>query len=296
MAYSTSGIVDLSTLAPQPAAPAGSSFVEELTEQNFDATVQKSVRHPIVVEFWSSNAADTQSVSDALRALAAEAGGKFLLARVNVDTEQRIASAFGVQAVPTVVGVVAGQVAPLFQGTASKEEAGAAIDQLLQLAASNGIVGRADPVAPAATAEGESEPPADPRFAAADEALAAGDFSRAVEEFDKVLAQSPNDRTASAGRAQASLLARVSVLDQQAVVAQASAHPDNVDAQLDAADVDMMLGQFDTAFARLVTVIAASAGEEKDRVRVRLLELFETMDPADPVVLKARRSLATALY
>lgn len=293
MAYRTSGIVDLSTLAPKPVVPGG-SFVVELTETNFDATVQKSVRHPVVIEFHSARAPEAEALSGALRELATEAGGKYLLARVDVDAQPQIVSAFGVQAVPTVVGVVGGQVAPLFQGTKTKQDAAVMIDKLLQVAAASGVVGKADAVAPAVDENGE--PPHDPRFDAADAALEKGDFALAVAEFDKILQTTPNDPVASAGKAQAGLLGRVQRLDAQAVVTQIQAEPNVVENQLNAADLEMISGRFPAAFDRLIAVIRQADGPERDRVRVRLLELFETVGASDPSVLKARRDLATALY
>lgn len=293
MAYGTSGIVDLSTLAPQASVPGG-SFVVDLTAQNFDATIQKSVRHPVVVEFHSPRAPEGEPLSAALRELAAEAGGKYLLARVDVDAEPQVASAFGVQAVPTVVGVVGGQVAPLFQGTKAKPEAAAMIEKLLQVAAASGVVGKAEAVAPAPDENGETPP--DPRFDAADAALEKGDFDLAVAEFDKILQATPNDAVAVAGRAQAGLLGRVQKLDPEAVVAAIRDAPDVVANQLDAADVEMLSGKFAAAFTRLIEVIRNTAGAERDQVRLRLLELFETVGASDPAVLKARRDLATALY
>lgn len=293
MAYRTSGIVDLSTLAPKPVVPGG-SFVAELTEQNFDATIQKSVRHPVLIEFYSARAPEAESLSSALRELAAEAAGRYLLARVDVDAQPQVVSAFGVQAVPTVVGVVGGQVAPLFQGTKTKQDAAVMIDKLLQVAAASGVVGKADAVALAVDENGET--PHDPRFAAADAALEKGDFSLAVEEFDKILQATPNDPVASAGRAQAGLLGRVQRLDPDAVVARIQTEPDVVENQLDAADLEMLSGRFPAAFERLIAVIRQTGGAERDLVRVRLLELFETVGASDPAVLKARRDLATALY
>ncbi len=266
-----------------------------LTEQNLEQVIQKSMRHPIVVEFWSPRVEDS-TISDDLEGLAAEATGAFLLARVDVDAQPQIAAAFGVQAVPTVVGVIGGQVAPLFQGTRPRPEIAAVIDQLVQLAASNGIVGRAEPVAVTPEEGSEESPPADPRFEAADALLESGDFEGAVTEFEKVLQQTPGDRTALAGKAQAGLLARVSKLDQQAVIEGIRSHPESVDTQLQAADIEMMAGQIEAAFGRIVDLVRATVGDDRERVRLRLLELFDTMDPADPLVLKARRDLATALY
>ncbi|MBI5028049.1 MAG: tetratricopeptide repeat protein, partial [Actinobacteria bacterium] len=193
-------------------------------------------------------------------------------------------------AVPAVIGVVGGQLAPLWQGTKSKEEARAYIGQLLQAAAANGVVGRADPVSIAADAG------PDPRFAAADAALAAGDFALAVAEFDKLLANTPNDPEAKAGRAQAALLARLGSIDPTAVLARAAEAPSDVAAQLAAADTELMGGAPDLAFARLVELIRNTTGAERESVRVRLLELFETVGPSDPSVLKARRALMSALF
>jgi putative thioredoxin len=316
--FSRHGAVDLSQLAQRakqsaPAQPAAAappsapgqaagggsgSYVVEATEQTFEAEViRRSVKHPVVVELYSPRVPTGQQLSDALAELAAEAAGRFLLVRVNVDQAPGIVQALGLQAVPTVIAVIGGQVAPLFQGVLDKQQAGAYVDQLLKAAVANGIVGRAEPVAPGATAEpvAEDVQAADPRFAAADEALARGDFTAAVAEFDKLVQANPNDADAKAGRAQAGLLARAAVLDPRSTLARAAASSDLVD-QLAAADVEMITGQAEAAFTRLIEVIARSPGEDRNTARVRLLELFETLGNGDPRVLKARRDLMAALF
>ncbi len=281
-----SGIV---AAAKAPPPPPGASYVLDIDQDTFEAVLSLSARHPVVLEL-NSPRANAQSLSDALVDLANEAAGAYLLGRVDVDANPQIAAAFGIQAVPAVIGVVGGQLAPLWQGTKSKEEARAYIGQLLQAAAANGVVGRADPVSIAADAG------PDPRFAAADAALAAGDFALAVAEFDKLLANTPNDPEAKAGRAQAALLARLGSIDPTAVLARAAEAPSDVAAQLAAADTELMGGAPDLAFARLVELIRNTTGAERESVRVRLLELFETVGPSDPSVLKARRALMSALF
>ncbi|WP_377108691.1 co-chaperone YbbN [Propionicimonas sp. T2.31MG-18] len=285
-AMDLSGIV---AAAKAPPPPPGASYVLDIDQDTFEAVLSLSARHPVVLEL-NSPRANAQSLSDALVELANEAAGAYLLGRVDVDANPQIAAAFGIQAVPAVIGVVGGQLAPLWQGTKSKEEARAYIGQLLQAAAANGVVGRADPVSIAADAG------PDPRFAAADAALAAGDFPLAVAEFDKLLANTPNDPEAKAGRAQAALLARLGSIDPTAVLARAADAPTDVAAQLAAADTELMGGAPDLAFARLVELIRNTTGAERDSVRVRLLELFETVGPSDPSVLKARRALMSALF
>jgi putative thioredoxin len=304
--FSRHGAVDLSQLAARAkqsggaatsAPPGGASYVVEVTEQTFETEViRKSIKHPVLVELYSPRVSTGQQLSDALAALTAEAAGRFLLARVNVDAAPGIVQALGLQAVPTVIAVIGGQIAPLFQGVLSKEQASAYIDQLLKAAVANGIVGRADPVgSPAAEDAPIDEPIADPRFAAADEALEKGDFTTALAEFDKLLQVNPNDAEAQAGKAQVGLLARAAVLDPQAVLARA-ATSDALDDQFAAADIEMVTGQADAAFARLIELVRRSSGDDRNQARVRLLELFETLGNADERVLKARRDLMAALF
>ena len=265
-----------------------------LTEADFQEVAQRSVQHPVIVEFYSPRDPAGQAVSDALAEIVNAGAGRFLLGRVDVDAEPRLAQALGVQAVPTVVALIGGQMAPLFQGTKSREEIAALLDQIAQMAVANGMTGRAQPVAGAPAADGA--PAANPRFEKADAALEAGDFARAVEEFDALLKETPNDVEALAGRAQVALLARSMSFDPEAIVARASVDPNDVEAQLDAADLEIINGRSAEALDRLLSLAAESTPEDRDRIRVRLLELFEIIGRTDPLVLKARRRLATVLF
>jgi putative thioredoxin len=171
----------------------------------------------------------------------------------------------------------------------------AAIDQLMKAAVANGIVGRAQPAGSETSPDAEPEPTADPRYEAADDALQRGDFAAAREEFDKLLQANPNDAGAQAGKAQAGLFARAAALDSESTLAAANGS-DDVNTQLAAADVEMITGQAEAAFARLIELIKALSGDQRNQVRVRLLELFETLGNADERVLRARRDLMTALF
>ena len=302
--FSRAGAIDLSQLAAraqQPAAGApgtrsGASYVLEVTEQTFEAeTIRRSLKHPVVVELYSPRVSSGASLSEALAEIANASDGKFLLARLNVDTAPGIVQALQLQAVPTVIALIGGQVAPLFQGVLPRAEVQAYLDQLLSAAVANGIVGRAEPVGGPAAADEEAEAGPDPRFAAADAAIEAADFGTAVEEFDRLLEADPNDAEAKAGRAQAGLFARAADLDPQAVLTTAATSTALAD-QLAAADVEMLTGQAEAAFARLTGLVRTRSGDERDAVRVRLLELFETLGNTDERVLKGRRDLMSALF
>lgn len=292
--FAARGAIDLSTLAPQPSAPpapTGASYVTEVDEASFEATIRLSVQHPVVMEFYSSRAPEQAALSKDLADIADASGGTFLLARVNVDTSPRVAQALQIQAVPTVVGILGGQLVPLWQGTLSRAEAQAYIAELLKVAASNGIVGRAQPVSVPDVQDGP-----DPRYDAAYAAMEAGDFALAEKEFTTLLDQNAADEEARAGKAQAGLLGRVGALDPAAVAARLAADPSDLDAVCDQADLHVSSGDAPAAFSLLIQAVRDTTGADRDRVRTRLLDLFETVGPSDPIVLKARRELATALF
>ena len=311
--FSRPGAIDLSQLAarakaaaqspstPGPGAPAGgASYVLESSEQTFEAdAIRPSTQHPVVVELYSPRVATGQQLSEALADVANASEGRFLLVRLNVDAAPGIVQALQLQAVPTVLAIISGQALPLFQGVLPRDQVQQAVDQVLKTAVANGMVGRAQPVAQGAAADGavageEDEAQADPRFAAADEALAAGDFATARDEFDKLLKANPNDTEAALGKAQAALFARASALDPALTLAQAG-DPADAQAQLDAADLDLVSGRVEEAFDRLLAVVRRG-GADREAARVRLLELFETVGAADPRVLAARRNLMAALF
>lgn len=293
--HSLRGAIDLSSLGA-PAAPVG-SFVTEVDDASFDAAMQGSARYPILIEFYSPRAPEQQRLSEDLAALTNEAAGRWLLVRLNVDTNAPLAAELQIKAVPTVAGVVGGQLVPLWQGTLAKDEARARIDELLRVAAKNGVVGKAQPVvAPAAASGDDGEVAMDPRYAAAYASMEREDYAAARQEFETILAATPSDAVAKAGLAQSGLLSRVTTSNPQGAVERFAANPDDLDAILAMADLEAATGALEAAFARLVAAVRSHAGEERDIVRKRVLELYDTCEPTDPTVLRSRRELASALF
>jgi len=290
----TSGAFDLSAMRPAAAAPAGGSYVTEVTQESFEPTLRKSIQYPIVLEFYSAQAPESANMGAVLTELANAAGGAWLLARMNIDAAPQVVTALQIRAVPMVVGVLAGQLVPLWQGSMAKEDAARVIGELLKMATGNGILGKAEPQGP--LADPADEPVEDPRYTAAYDAMGQGDYASAEQAFRALLDQNPADATAKVGKAQAGLLARVAPLDPVATIAAGDRPGAAVDDILAAADVEIASGQAAAGFARLINAIASHASAERDRLRVRLLELFDTQEPGDPAVLTARRNLTTALF
>ncbi|MDR0959058.1 MAG: tetratricopeptide repeat protein [Propionibacteriaceae bacterium] len=294
---SAHGAVDLSATVP-PSAEASTavtgSYVVEVTEQNFESVVRLSIQHPVVLEFYSPRAPEQARSSADLAGLAQSAAGGWLLGRINVDTVPQIAASLQINAVPTVIGVLSGQLVPLWQGSLGKAEMESYLGQLLKLAVANGVIGKAKPVS---APEAEEDPAADPKYDAAFEAMGQGDYATALTEFMRILEADPTDAIAKAGKAQSGLMSRIStVLDPGPLVAAADQPGASPQAITLAADLEVATGKLAEGFARLVAAIRESAGDDRDVLRKHLLELFDTQDPADPAVLTARRDLATALF
>src|SRR5690625_4349942 len=301
------GAVDLSSIAkPAPgnggAAAAGGGFAITITPENFQSDVMnRSMSVPVVLAFLSERTEASSQLDQTLTALAAEHQGRFVLARADIDAHPDLAASAQVQAVPTVVAVLRGQAVPLFQGAPSHEEIQQVLDQLFQAAVANGVAGRADPIpgseADAAGAEEtDEEPPGDPRFDAAYSAIESRDWDGARAAYEAVLAESPADSDAKAGLAQVELLRRTDGIDVGSVQQAAEADPADVDAQLTLADVEIAAGRVDEGLTRLVETVRRTSGDDRDRVRARLLELFEVVGMQDPRVATARTALASALF
>jgi putative thioredoxin len=290
-----------STVAGQAAAGAGGSYVLDVTDETFQQeVVQRSLSVPVVIDLWADWCQPCKQLSPILEKLAAEYEGRFLLVKVDVDANPQISAAFQVQSIPSVFAVLRGQPVPLFQGAIPEPQVRQVLDQLMQVAVANGVSGRAEPVAAAAPAgpagEPAPEPPHDPRFDDAYDAIEKGDFEAAAAAYKSVLNDAPGDAEAKAGLAQVDLLQRTHNLDPQTVRSTATDKPDDVEAQITAADLDIVEGRVDDALSRLVDTVGRTSGDDRDRARTHLLELFEVVGAQDPRVTKARAALARVLF
>ncbi|WP_392898793.1 tetratricopeptide repeat protein [Streptomyces sp. LN699] len=290
--------------ADADAAPTGavppSALVIDVDEAGFDRDViQLSDQVPVVLDFWAEWCEPCKQLSPLLERLTVEANGRLVLAKVDVDANQLLMQQFGIQGIPAVFAVVAGQVLPLFQGAAPEQQIRETLAQLVQVAEERfGLIGvQVDPSAERAPVE-TAEPvgPYDALLEAAVVALDAGDLAGAVQAYKNVLADAPANTEAKLGLAQAELLVRVQDMNPQAVRTAAAENPKDPAAQIAAADLDLVGGHVEDAFGRLVDTVRVTFGDDRDTVRLRLLELFEVIGADDPRVSAARTALARVLF
>lgn len=273
--------------AGSASAPPGAT---EITEANFeDEVLVRSNQVPVVVLLWSPRSEACIALADTLAGLAQadNAGGaaKWSLATVNVDVAPRVAQVFGVDAVPTVVALAAGQPITSFQGPQPPDQLRRWVDSLVSATAGKLAGG------------GDAEQPeqVDPVLAQAREQLDAGDFDAARASYQALLHTDPDHAEAKGALRQLAFLERATGRQPDAP-AQADADPNNVEAAFAAADVQILNQDVTAAFDRLIALVRRTAGDERAAVRTRLVELFELFDPADPEVVAGRRNLANALY
>jgi putative thioredoxin len=286
------GAVDLSALKQRPASAgegdggAAQPNGVQITDANLEAEVLvRSNEVPVVVLLWSPRSEASAQLGDVLAQLAAADGGKWSLATVNVDTVPRVAQMFGVQAIPTVVALAAGQPLSSFQGVQPPEQLRKWVDSLLNATA--GKLGGGGDV--------DEPEQVDPELAQARAHLDAGDFDAALKAYQGLLAANPNHAEAQGAVRQIGFLQRATSRAPGAIVA-ADAKPDDIELAFAAADFDILQQNVGAAFDRLIALIKRTAGDERTKVRTRLIELFDLFDPADPEVIAGRRNLANALY
>lgn len=306
--FSRPGAVDLAGLqqvgAPAGGAPAGSAprtsgaYAVDITEENFQQVLESSMSAAVLLAFYSSSRSpESVQLADDLQVLSNEFEGRFLLGRVDIDAVPQIAQAMQIPSVPLVALVAQGRPMPLFQQAAPLDDMRTAITQVLQQLTTSGFAGRHQPRAGSGEVDEETgEELLDPRYAPAQDALASGDIDAAVAEYQKLVDANAGDAEAAAGLAMAKLLQRTQDVDLNEARAEAAANPDDVAAQTMVADLDLLGGHVEDAFARLVELVRRSSEDARDQARNHLIGLFGAVGNDDPRVQNARRALASALF
>lgn len=302
-----SGAVDLSALKARAEASAQASragsrpggggsgvtsdFIIDVTEATFQAEViERSLQVPVVVDLWADWCGPCKQLSPILEKLAHAGNGAWVLAKIDVDANPRIAQLFGVQSIPMVVAIAGGQPVEAFAGARPEPQIKQWLAGLL-----DALRDRLPGIRAAENGSAAEPPPEDTRFTAAEEAYKRGDFETAEAAYQQILATEPNNELAKSALALVRFVARASATDPSVVV-RADTSPDDLDAQLAAADIELAEQRVEQAFARLLGAVRRTSGADRDKARTHLVGLFELFPAEDPRVAKARRELASALF
>jgi putative thioredoxin len=275
---------DLSGLGKPPVDTSTPMPGLEVNATNLTAEfLPMSAQKPVVVLCWSARSPESVEMLRDLGKLALADQGSWVLARVNIDEQPQVAQALQTRTIPYGLVFIAEQPIPFVEQALNETQLREVITKILTLAAQQGIG-----EAPVEQAEPEEDE--------AIEAIDRGDFVAAEAAYKALLARKPNDQYGKIGLAQVQLLIRTDGLDAAKIMQDAIAKPDDLVAQMQCADIEIMQGDLEQGFKRLLGLITIYGGDERKQVKERLLELFALVDPADPRVIKARTSLANALF
>ncbi|NYG07841.1 putative thioredoxin [Phycicoccus badiiscoriae] len=305
------GAIDLTALRSQPpaaapAAPSGQAggsgiagragVVVEGTDTNFQEVANASVGVPMLLVLWAAQIPESRDYLDTVVRLAAGYDGRFQVVSVNVEQNPTLLRAFQVQSVPVTMGLIQGQPVPMFAGIQPEQALRPVLDEFLGLAVQHGVTGRVDLAGAEPVEAGDVEEQLPPLHQEAYDAIERGDLDGAAAAYEKALKQNPADADAELGLAQVGLMQRTEGADLQAARAAAAEHPLDVAAQGLVADLDLLGGHVEDAFLRLIDLVRATAGEEREQAKNHLLQLFAVVGSHDERVRKARTSLMSALF
>ncbi|NKE09194.1 tetratricopeptide repeat protein [Kocuria subflava] len=282
---------EASQSASAPSAGPGRFRRDIADPQQFQAVAELSSQVPVVLVLTAGYAPESGQFADQLAAQIDQLDGRMVLSGVDVEKVPEIAQALQAQSIPTVVALIGGRPVPIAQSAIPMDQVGPVLQELLSLAQQNGVSGQVEP-----TAEQSEPEPLPPLHQEAVDKLEAGDLDGAHAAYEQAIRENPGDTQAKLAMAQVELLQRVTVMDAQAVRDAAAASPDDLKAQLDVADLDLSGGHVEDAFRRLLNLVRRTAGEDRETVRKRLIDLFGVVGAEDPRVVAARSQLMRALF
>jgi len=269
------------------------SLIVDATDATFSDYIELSKTVPVIVDLWSTRSEPAQQLTPILERVVAEYAGRLVLVKVDVDANPQLSQAFQAQSIPTIVALIGGKTAPLFQGALPEVQVREVLAQVLDVAAQNGVAGSFDA---SSESTAPAEAPLSPEHQDAFDAIERGDYAAATAAYEKALANDPTDTLAEAGLAQVGLLARLAGTDAGAIRAAAGANATDTAAALSVADLDVVGGHVDDAFDRLLALFPLVDEDAKNEIRLRLLELFEVVGVADSRVVSARLRLTNLLF
>ena len=275
---------DLSSLTKPKVDPSIPLPGIEVSVENLSSDILPlSLVRPVIVLMWSPRSPESVEMIKVLGKLEGDYKEAFALARVDIEAHPQVAQAFQTKTVPYAVAIIAEQMVPLFEQSYPEAQVRMVLDKVLTLASEQGI-GHA----PVEQMEAEEIEAMD--------ALEAGNYVSAEAAYKKWLSRKPGENLAKLGLAQTQLLIRTESLELNVVLDESTKNPTDIALQLRAADVEIVNGGVEAAFARLIQAVRSTSGDERTKVKDHLLNLFALVDQSDPRLVAARKELASALF
>jgi putative thioredoxin len=266
------------------------AFAVDLNEGNLKPIIEISSIVAVVVAFYNSDNAESMTLTSKLEKLAISSAGKWLLAKVDISANAKIAEAFGVDLPATVAVILAGEPKPLFQGDQIESSLVDFIGKLVEVASAQGLNGTLE-------VDGEEPQEVEAQLSeseqAALDAMDNGDFGAAVKIYEAELKLNPGNDELVARLAQVRLVERTYNGDMDKEL---SVEPKNVAEAMRKADFQLAVGQSEEAFDLLLSWFDKANTDERAALSSLFLELFNVVGKSHPAVVQARKLLAVKLF
>jgi putative thioredoxin len=248
------------------------------TEQDFaEVVVAASAERPVLVDFWAPWCGPCRTLMPMLERIADDYAGRFTLAKVNTDEEQRIAGQFGIRSIPTVILFHHGQVVEQFVGVQPEAAIRALLDRHLGSAAEPDATRTR--LEQAATALERRD------------ALAA---TQAIRELEAVAADHP---ALGLLRAQLAFVEAANAEpDVPGLRARLERDPADAAARHALAAHHALAGDFATACAEWLELMRRDRRYGDDLARRSLLMAFDALGEGHELTLGTRRRMAALLH
>jgi putative thioredoxin len=281
------------------------TLVFDTNEREFEKTVlERSREVPVVVDFWAPWCGPCRTLGPLLERLTTEHGGAFVLAKVNVDENQRLASAFGVQSIPLVLGFRDGKIAAEFLGALPESGVRDFLGRLLPSDADRAVEVGAQLLAAGRSAEAEAKFQGalelDPRHGGALVGLARTLSGRGEDDEALAILERVGPGTElrqEADRLSAALRIRqTGAFDEQKLRARIATEANALDARFELAQGLAASSRYDEALGEYLEIVRRDRTFRDDAARKAMLDVFELLGSGNEIVDRYRSELAKVLF
>lgn len=287
-------------------AMAASSHVVDVTAQTFHSVVlDGSFDRPVLVDYWADWCAPCRALAPVLAKLAADFGGKLLVAKVDTEAEHALAQQAGIRSLPTVQLYRNGQVVDQFAGALPEAQIRSFLEAHVEsesdrlLARAKGLVaaGQMDQ-ARHIVEEARASDPSNARLliTEAEIALASGDLSAAEAVLERVPIDIHDDPEVAALRGQVHFKRVIATApDAQTLEARVLNDPKDSEARYQLAALRLLDGDYEAALNGFLQIVQRDRAYGEDAARKAMLHVFEMLGGGE-LVTRYRSRMLNALY